>query len=122
MNPTSPQLSIDFRARVESPQTVAGLAEEVRALRGKQRAAANRGELLLAARRYAVEEARRKGEITADDVQERMAREIDGYQSWQLGNAAGSIFAGDRWQWTGRFRKSQRKGSNANPLRVWRLK
>jgi hypothetical protein len=45
-----------------------------------------------------------------------------GVSVFALGNAAGSLFKGKQWQWTGRYRKSERVHAHSNPLKVWRLK
>jgi hypothetical protein len=55
--------------------------------------------------------------ITADDVQQALA--ILGYEL--LGNAAGGIFRGREWVFTGRWRKSARVTNHGHQNRVWRL-
>jgi hypothetical protein len=57
--------------------------------------------------------------VTADDAQRWL--EDNGYGVGALGNAAGSLFRGDDWEFTGRWIKSARVISHANDLRVWRL-
>lgn len=74
--------------------------------------------LLARARHLAVGVAVRKGEVTADDVSEWL--ELNGYPD--LGPAAGSLFRGPEWEFTGRFVQSTRKTNHARLLRVWRLK
>ena len=55
--------------------------------------------------------------ITADDVGRALkARGI----TQSLGPAAGSLFAGKDWQWTGEFLKSKRITNHSRLLRVWR--
>lgn len=66
------------------------------------------------ARRIAIE----RGEVTADDVQERLM--VLGYHRDALGNAAGSLFRGREWQYTDRTVKSKRIQAHARLLRVWR--
>jgi len=39
-----------------------------------------------------------------------------------LGNAAGSLFRGDDWEWTGRLQNSERESNHAHSNKVWRLK
>lgn len=57
------------------------------------------------------------GTCNADQVQEWLiAKNI------HLGNAAGSIFKGREWIWTGKFIHSKRVASHRNLLRVWQLK
>jgi hypothetical protein len=87
---------------------------------GIKRAADNKASLLAFARKQAIEVAREKGEITADDVQARLFEK--GISVRALGNAAGSLFRGKQWEWTGRFKLSERVHAHRNPLRVWRLK
>lgn len=58
-------------------------------------------------------------EITADDVQDRM--EELGYVPGDLGNAAGSVFSGGRWERVG-YTKSRRASRHAGVIGVWRLK
>lgn len=99
--------------------------EEAEAERGKQLAAErpDRREVLRLARRLAREIALdgsgRCGFrlCTADDVQ--LALEGEGHTSADLGNAAGSIFQGPEWRWTGHRVKSGRAGSHGNELKVW---
>jgi hypothetical protein len=87
---------------------------------GINRAADNKASLLAFARKQAIEVAREKGEITMDDVAKRLVEK--GVSVFALGNAAGSLFKGKQWQWTGRYRKSERVHAHSNPLKVWRLK
>lgn len=58
--------------------------------------------------------------VTADDA----ARELVdmGYDPSELGNAAGSLFRGNEWEFTGEWRKSTRVSNHARMNRVWRLK
>jgi len=82
-------------------------------------AAENNAALLTLAREIARSIARRKGEVTADDVQ--MELHNRGYSLKALGNAAGSLFRGREWVFTGRMVKSARIHAHSNLLRVWRL-
>lgn len=86
---------------------------------GMQLAADHRRELLVIARTIAVEiaGAREDRTCTADDV----ARELERRGLEQLGNAAGSLFTGKGWRWTGEFVKSERKNAHRNLLRKWLL-
>lgn len=59
-----------------------------------------------------------RGSVTADDVSEWL--EQQGLPD--LGPAAGSLFRGSEWEFTGRFVQSTRKTNHARLLRVWRLK
>lgn len=87
---------------------------------GMTQAADNHASLLAFARGVAVEIAVRRfsHEVTADDV----ARELEarGISVFALGNAAGSLFKGGGWAWTGRFMASERVHAHRNLLRVWR--
>ena len=74
--------------------------------------------LLNRARRFARIKALFSGEVTADDVSQCLedARLPD------LGPAAGSLFRGKEWEFTGRFIQSTRKTNHARLLRIWRLR
>lgn len=87
---------------------------------GMARAAKNRSAVLEVARAIAKELAHGGREITADDVVEGLVRR--GHSEHCLGNAAGSIFRGRDWEWTGRFDESKRVHAHGNLLRVWRLR
>lgn len=69
------------------------------------------------AKQVAKELAEQRGEITADDVQAEMH-----FRGINLCNAAGGIFRGKQWEWTGRVVKSARISNHARILRVWKLK
>ena len=74
--------------------------------------------LLNRARGYARECAIRWGEVNADDV----SQWLESTGNPDLGPAAGSLFRGPEWEFTGRFVQSTRKTNHARLLRVWRLK
>ena len=74
--------------------------------------------LLDRARAYAKATAIVRGSVTADDVSEWL--EQQGLPD--LGPAAGSLFRGPEWEFTGRFVQSTRKTNHARLLRVWRLR
>lgn len=100
--------------------------EEGAAEQGMGRAANARVRLLANAQRIAVDIARCSNSGTCDADQVQQALMAAGYKSSDLGNAAGYIFRAQidgraRWEWTGEFIKSGRKGSHGNLLRVWRL-
>lgn len=101
--------------------------EEGAAEQGMGRAANARVRLLATAQRIAVDIARMSATRTCDADQVQQALMAAGHKSSDLGNAAGSIFRSAqidgraRWEWTGEYRKSGRKGSHGNLLRVWRL-
>jgi hypothetical protein len=88
---------------------------------GMKRAAASKAILLGLAREIARNYAMAHGEVTADDVK-RVMLEQYGYESWELGNASGSIFTGGDFEFTGRYIKSDRPDSHRNLLRIWKLK
>lgn len=81
-------------------------------------AAEGRDYLLEIARDRARLVARERGEVTMDDVVAAMLE--DGFNPADLGNAAGAVFKGKEWVFTGRFVRSARVASHSNLLRVWR--
>ena len=87
---------------------------------GLNAAAASRLELLAEARRIAVEIAMSRADrkCTADDVRMEMAKR--GITE-SLGNAAGSLFKGAQWRFSGEWRKSVVVTSHAHQNRVWEL-
>ncbi len=88
---------------------------------GMQAAAVPAAEVLEFARSIARELARRHNQgITADDVVYEMTKR--GYDQHCLGNAAGSLFRGEEWRFTGERRKSARVHAHSNELKVWMLK
>jgi hypothetical protein len=58
--------------------------------------------------------------VTADDYQPFL--EAIGLSSEDLGNAAGSVFKSDNWEFTGHFVPSKRVSNRGRYVRVWRLK
>lgn len=94
-------------------------AEKAKQL-GMDLAATSKRELLEFARRLAIEIAlsRPSREVNADDVQKELHSR--GVGIFTLGNAAGSLFRGAHWLWTGKWVKSERIHSHSNQLRVWR--
>jgi hypothetical protein len=89
---------------------------------GMELAAEKRQTILEIARDIAVGLAERDPnlECTADDVQEVLIKR--GYSPSDLGNAAGSIFAGPVWKFTGNYRKSSRVTNRYRDIKVWRLR
>tara|TARA_R110000824_G_scaffold162525_1_gene338214 strand:- start:344 stop:694 length:351 start_codon:yes stop_codon:yes gene_type:complete len=59
------------------------------------------------------------GCATADDVARVFAQRDLDYSL--LGNAAGSIFKGSQWLFTGEYMKSTRASAHARDIKVWRL-
>lgn len=91
---------------------------EARKNDGMKRAARARTSLLTIARGIAVDLAKDgDGTCNADQVAHELHRRGLG----NLGNAAGSLFKGGRWEFTGAFVKSKRAHAHSNLLRVWRL-
>jgi hypothetical protein len=89
--------------------------------RGMTRAADGTRDFLDYARGVARElAAERPQGITADDVQEALVER--GHDIHRLGNAAGSLFRGPEWHFTGERRRSVRIHAHANELKVWRLR
>lgn len=103
------QLTFDFSAARERRER--GIAE----------AEVSRAEVLELARRIAVRlaESREDRTVTADDVQRELIAQ--GYGPAALGNAAGSIFRGRRWVFTGRWRASERVSNHGHQNRIWQL-
>jgi hypothetical protein len=87
---------------------------------GMLQAADNKAGLLTFARTLAVEVAKARPDrcISADDVQAALVAR--GVSDHALGNAAGSLFRGEGWTFTGRYVQSARVGAHRNLLRVWR--
>ena len=88
---------------------------------GMEIAAHNRGELLEIARQIAVDIALSHPcrECHADAVGREMRDR--GYPT-ELGPAAGSIFKGGDWEFTGRRKKSARVTNHSRELKIWRYK
>ena len=74
--------------------------------------------LLTRAREYARECAVRWGEVNADDV----SQWLEQTGKPDLGPAAGALFRGREWVFTGRFVQSTRKTNHARLLRIWKLR
>lgn len=75
-------------------------------------------DVLALARDIAREHATRHGTVTADNVQRAlMQRGLP-----PLGNAAGSLFKGAAWEFTGEWIKSRRVTNHARQNRIWRLR
>lgn len=96
---------------------------ERRKQEGIRRAATNRKALLKLARSIALEKAKANPfhECHSDQVQAELASLIDGYEPGWLGPASGSMFRGNKWEFTGRYVKSANVRNHARELKVWRL-
>ena len=103
----------DILHSLRSPLT----GEQLKA-QGMKRAAESRSVALSVARHCAKSHAYRYGKATADDATRHFTKAMHE----DLGNAAGSIFAGKDWEFTGEWRKSARPSSHCRMIRVWRLK
>ena len=79
-----------------------------------------RKRLVELAREYAVKIARRQGWVTYDDV--FFAMLDDGINPNLLGNAAGCVFRGEQFVFTGAWEKSRRISNHARANRIWALK
>lgn len=88
--------------------------------KGMDEAAAAKASLLAHARELAVKIGQRQPTVTADDV--ALALECEGISVFALGSAAGSLFKGGKFEWTGEFVKSARIHAHSNLLRQWRLR
>ncbi len=89
--------------------------------RGIRKAANSKPKELAVCRKIAVRIAKRRISncCTANDVAwELNKRDID--MNEYLDHAAGALFKGSNWQWTGQFRKSTRVRSHSNLLKQWR--
>jgi len=86
---------------------------------GLQLAAMERDELLKSAKELAVWMANAYGTVTYDDVFHQLM--LAGLHPEMLGNAAGSVFRGKEWRFTGRWEKSARVSNHARVNRVWEL-
>lgn len=82
-------------------------------------AALSRKQLLELARLCAVRIARERGVVSFDDVFFAMVEE--GIDPLPLGNAAGCVFRGKQFVFTGHWEKSRRVSNHARVNRVWRL-
>lgn len=87
---------------------------------GMEIAAGKKGALLAFAREGAKRVAlgRESREVTADDVQQYLVD--NGLDEGCLGNAAGSVFRGSDWTFTGRTQLSKRKAAHRRIIRVWK--
>lgn len=86
---------------------------------GMERAADNVKTVLEQARVIAREYASRYGRVNADDVGKYMKSR---HGITTMGPAAGSIFRGKEWIFTGNFVKSSRITNHSRLLREWRLR
>lgn len=88
--------------------------------KGMELAAEHRAHALMRARQIGLELGREYTNVHADMVMRRLIAE--GIHPSQLGNAAGSIFKGLKWEFTGDWYKSRRISNHCRWIRIWRLK
>lgn len=89
--------------------------------KGMARAAAHHNELLEIARKIAESIAISNDRtVDMDRVSQRMV--ALGYNPADLGNAAGSVFKGEQWEFTGERVKSIKVKNHSRELKIWRLK
>ena len=98
---------------MNQPELFNALESQARKDAGMQLAAEAQAANLSQARIYARAYALKHGTVTADDV---------GREYPDLGPAAGSLFRGGAFKWTGEFAKSARTTNHGRLLRVWALK
>jgi hypothetical protein len=111
----TPQLGLNFDA-----VTFARQIGEQQRVSGMALAARSRAEVLRLARGIALTIERHAGTVTADEVQAGLI--AAGFNPSDLGNAAGSLFRGKEWEFTGQWRASSRVSNHGHKNRVWRLK
>lgn len=89
---------------------------------GMDLAADPRADILERARAIAttIARSRMSREVSADDVYRQLNAE--GYSETDLGPAAGSIFRGPAWEFTGVWRRSERVSNHGRMIRVWQLR
>jgi hypothetical protein len=80
---------------------------------GKARAAAHRALALKTCRGFLESLAKRKGQVTVDDVYRHLPQHAE-----QLGRAAGSLFKGKNWKCVG-YKPSKRISNHARPVGIW---
>jgi hypothetical protein len=96
------------------------LASEQGKTQGMKAAADGNRELLEEARMIAYQIAYCHGTVHADAVVAELVRR--GYPPQALGNAAGSLFKGKKWEHTGGYHKSARPWAHSNDLKIWKLR
>ena len=87
---------------------------------GMDLAALHRADVLAIAKLFAIELGMLYGEVHMDMVMRRLVAK--GIHPSELGNAAGSIFRGQHWEFTGKWYRSRRVTNHARCFRIWRFK
>lgn len=93
-------------------------AGEAAKKRGMDLAAEKQPTKLAIGQQFAIEIAKRQGEVSADDVQKKLIELNLG----SLGPAAGKLFPKEIFEFTGRLKKSARESNHGRENRIWRLK
>lgn len=88
---------------------------------GIARAAQAKHDLLALGRLYCERAARSRPDRTATADDAARGFKAAGLPADALGNAAGSLFRGKRWEFTGQWRPSRRISNHGHQNRVWRL-
>jgi hypothetical protein len=89
---------------------------------GMRQAAKARRALLLDARRLAIAVAKKNDGLCTSDTLGQAAQVVWGIDlAGELGNAMGSMFKTDDWEFTGERVKSTRVKRHAGEVKVWRL-
>jgi hypothetical protein len=96
------------------------LGELLKAL-GMGRAAERNKAALALAKAYVERAARQRVDRTATADDAAAGFEMDGFPPNILGNAAGSLFKGKQWRFTGRWQASKRATNHRHQNRVWEL-
>lgn len=86
---------------------------------GMEKAADNVDETLTLARNIARRLAQKNGKVNADDVGRILKTDL---RIDSLGPAAGSLFRGKEWEFTGKWVKSKRITNHSRMIREWKLK
>jgi hypothetical protein len=98
--------------------TIGAKEAEVAKETGITLAAEKRAEILQVGRGLAETLAKKNGGRTnAEDVVIELEKQ--GYDSRDLGPAAGALFRGKKWRFTGEWHKPVRVNAHASQIRVW---
>ncbi len=113
------QTAMQFDSATHSPELAQQAKEQGMA---QACSPAYRRALLEYARGLAVSIATQRGDVTASDVRNMfIARQ--GLAQWEhLGNAAGSLFKGPQWRFTGQYVPSGIVSRHGAMVRVWALR
>ncbi len=113
------QTAMQFDSATQSPQLARKAKEQGMA---QACSPAYRRALLEYARGLAVTLATCNGDVTAADVRKLFIK-MQGLEEWlKLANAAGSIFKGPQWRFTGQYVPSGIVSRHGAVVKVWSLK